>query len=504
MRTLIKNGMVLTLDQADHIHEQSDVLIEGDTIAQIGRDLDARLIAADKVINASDKLVMPGLINGHLHSWNFYLKGSYDDIPLDVLVPYLRSITTQPRSYREDYVRTVHSALEMLKGGITTAQDNLNLAPLHGESLDAVMRGYADVGMRAMVGMSLINTRHIDSVPYLSEILPTEISQKLQAAPVAKTQDLVAACQDFVRRWKGREACLHVILTPSGPQRCTDDLLLAIDELSRSENLPWQTHTLETKSQALMGLQLYGTSIIAHLDQLGLLSTRLTLAHCVWTTEEDIGLLARAGTSVVHNPASNLKLGSGLAPIKKMLEAGVNVALGCDGGASNDGQNMFESMKLAALLAELGGTSCGEWEPALAVLRMATRGGARSNLLDSLVGSLEVGKKADIILLDLRSPSFTPVNDAIRQLVYCERGDSVDTVIVNGRVVIEARRSTLVDESAIVEESREFAHEFRDYVRRSVPQAEQMRPYAEKAYWACMAQPLGFTTLYSPLEHRGS
>jgi cytosine/adenosine deaminase-related metal-dependent hydrolase len=284
---------------------------------------------------------------------------------------------------------------------------------------------------------------------------------------------------------------LHVALAPSAPQRCTDDFVLAIDDLSKRSNVPWNTHVLETKVQAVTGPEFYDKSIVEHLAELGVLTPRLALIHGVWLKERDMELLAGSETSVVHNPVSNLKVGSGIAPIRDMLKAGVNVALGCDNSGAVDTQNMFETMKFAALLPEVEGPEFAVWEPARQVLRMATIHGAKSVLLEDSIGSLEVGKRADIVLYDLETQPFTPLNDPERQLVYSETGQSVDTVLVDGNVVVENGQLLTMDEEAVLREAEEIGQAFGQEDEKAKQFADELRPYLESMYWHAVKQDVG-------------
>jgi cytosine/adenosine deaminase-related metal-dependent hydrolase len=265
MKTLITGGYILTLDSEGRILEAGDLLIDGDRITDIGPSIAPGSISPDRVIQASGKLVMPGLINAHMHSWNVYLRGMYDDLPLDILVPYLRSINARSRSPREAYVRTMHCALEMLKGGITTAVDILNLALPFEQSYEAIMTGYRDIGIRAAVGISLIDRRRIDTIPFLAESLPPRMRKHMKAAPVPEWPDLIQAYETLIDNWHGRDGRLQVLLTPSGPQRCTDELMMAVSELAQRKNLSWHMHVLETRTQLIAGYKLYGDSIVSHL-----------------------------------------------------------------------------------------------------------------------------------------------------------------------------------------------------------------------------------------------
>jgi len=226
------------------------------------------------------------------------------------------------------------------------------------------------------------------------------------------------------------------------------ELLTGAAELARKKNLPFHIHLAETKAQAVMGKQLYGTSLLQHLASLGVLRPNLSLAHSIWIDPADIELFAKSGATPVHNPASNLRIGSGLAKVKEFLAAGVKVGLGTDGSASNDGQNMFDALRLVALIHNQAGTDFNEWVTPVQALAMATRNGARAFGLNA--GALAPGKLADLVLLRRDTPAFTPLNDVMGQLVFCENGSGVDSVIVNGEVVVEGGRLTKVEEQEVL------------------------------------------------------
>jgi 5-methylthioadenosine/S-adenosylhomocysteine deaminase len=489
LQTLIKNGLILTLDRDDRVHERCDVLIAGDSIAQIGSGLAAPTSA--KVIDAADKLVLPGFVNAHLHSYDLYDKSLYEDLPLEVWLPYTNLGVRRPLTKHEIRVRTLLAATEMLRSGITTAYDNISLFPLDQDSVDAVMTAYRDSGIRAVVGVTMANKPFSQTMPYLDELMPPEIRKQADGGPIPPDSELLGFCRWMIDRWNGKEGRLHTALSPSAPQRCTDRFMGAMDALSQEQNIPWNTHVLETKVQAVTGTEFYGKTIVEHLSDLGLLTHRLTIDHGIWLTARDMQLLAEAGTSVAHNPVSNARLRSGIAPIRSMLAAGVNVALGTDNGGAADALNMFQTMKLAALLPEFAGTRFGTWEPAREILRMATGGGAKTVALQDSIASLEVGKKADIVLIDLTTIPFTPLNSPVRQLVYGENGQSVDTVLVNGQVVMENGNFLNLDEAALRKEARGIGDSWRIERSKAEQFAGLLRPYLEAMYRRCVAQDVG-------------
>jgi 5-methylthioadenosine/S-adenosylhomocysteine deaminase len=251
--------------------------------------------------------------------------------------------------------------------------------------------------------------------------------------------------------------------------------------LARKKNLPIHIHLAETKAQAVMGKQLYGTSLLQHLASIGVLTPNLSLAHSIWIDPADINLFAQSGATPVHNPASNLRIGSGLAPVKQLLSSGVNVASGTDGAASNDGQNMFDALRLVALIHNQAGTDFNKWVTPIQALGMATRNGARAFDLDA--GVLAPGKLADIVLLRRDTPAFTPLNDVMSQLVYCENGSGVDTVIVNGELVVESGRPTKVDEQEVLRLAAQARARLDPSIQSELAAAQTMEPALAEMYF---------------------
>jgi 5-methylthioadenosine/S-adenosylhomocysteine deaminase len=490
MRTLIKNGLILTLDTDGRVLEGSDVLVEGERIAGIGTDLVASGDSVDRVIDGSGKLVMPGMVNAHIHSYDAFMKGLYEDLPLEVWFPYASLVLRRPLTQGEIYVRTQLVASELLRSGVTAAYDDVTLVPLDEESVGTVMTAYSESGIRAIVGASVLNKSFSETMPFLNEIMPQDVRDRVNTEP-RPDAELLQICQWMIEEWNGKGGHLHVALAPSAPQRCTDDFMLAVDDLSSRFKVPWNTHVLETKVQAVTGPEFYGMSIVEHLAELGLLSERAGIIHGVWLKDRDIELLADGRASVVHNPVSNAKIRSGIARVRDLLDAGVNVALGSDNSGAVDTLNMFEMMKFAALLPQVAGPGFDEWKPALAALTMATAGGAGAVMLRDEIGTLEVGKRADMVLIDLETQPFTPLNDPVRQLVYGESGQSVTTVMVNGELVLENGKMLTIDEAAVLEEAREIGRARQDEDDTVREQSASIRPYLEQMYNRAVAMDVG-------------
>jgi 5-methylthioadenosine/S-adenosylhomocysteine deaminase len=268
---------------------------------------------------------------------------------------------------------------------------------------------------------------------------------------------------------------------PSAVQRCSDELLTKSAEIARRKKLPMHIHLAETKAQQVIGRELYGKSLLQHLDSLALLDSNLSLAHAIWIEPGDVELFAGRRLTAVHNPASNLRLGSGLAPVTKYLSAGARVALGTDGAASNDGQNMFDAVRLAGLIHNQAGTDFAQWIPPRQALTMATRNGADAFGLDA--GVLAPGKLADVILLRRDTTAFTPLNDVIGQLAFCENGSSVDTVIVNGEIVVESGRLTRIVEQEVLDLATKARQRLDPAIQRELAAAKSMEPSLADMYF---------------------
>jgi guanine deaminase len=249
------------------------------------------------------------------------------------------------------------------------------------------------------------------------------------------------------------------------------------------------SHIQESKAELILDDRNYGTTAIAHLRDIGVLGPRFGLVHAVWITEDDIRIVAETGSSVITNPVSNLKLGSGVAPVLHLLEAGVNVALGTDGPTANDTANLFEGMKTLCVVQRLWESDFERWPNAEAVLRVATRGGARAAHRSDDLGSIEVGKKADLTLIDTTTIAYIPFHRPRSQLVYADVGGSVDTVLVDGNVVVEGGRVTSIDRDAILGEFAKAYREVAPAVAAAVDQASRYRPYFDEAYRRAAATP---------------
>jgi 5-methylthioadenosine/S-adenosylhomocysteine deaminase len=455
---LIRNATVIAMDAAHGPRPfAGDVLIDGSTIKAIGSGLCAAPDA--RIIDGRGKLVMPGLINAHTHSSETLLRGRYERMPLEIWLLYAYPLLmNDPIGERLLYLRSLLLAMESLRTGVTTFCDDFFDPPKHDlDRLSTVFRAYDDAGIRANVSSAAMNIHPLDALPYARDVMSAELQALLDFGPPMTAPVYIDYCRSAFATLHGKSNRLNFMIAPSAPQRCTADLLAACMDLAIEKHTPFHTHILETRTQAVTGQVQYGKSLIAYMHDLGLLKRNTTIAHSIWVNDDDMRLMGEAGVSVAHNAISNLKLGAGIAPVRRLLDAGVTIGLGTDGVSSNDTSRIFDVMRVAGLVHNVASADYERWASADEILTMATIGGARTAMLEHVTGSLEVGKAADILILNLRNYSFMPLNDVVKHLVFSENGSSIETVMVAGRIVSENGRLTTVDEEAVFDEIAELA-----------------------------------------------
>lgn len=453
-RTLFRNALLVTAVAGEAAPQTGDLLVEGNTIAAVG----ARIPQPENttVIDASGMLLIPGLVNAHTHSPETFFKGRYQGMPFETWSLYAYPLLTDgPIEPRLLYLRTLLLATESLRNGVTTLCDDFFDPPGHNlDRLAIAFSAYEDAGIRANVSSAVMNIPVLDTLPFARQIVPERL-QALLDGPQISVEDYMAFCRAAFDTLDGRAGRLRFMVAPSAPQRCTPEMLTACYALAREMGVPLHTHVLETITQAATGPELYGRTLISYMHDLGILGPLTTIAHSVWVSDADMALMGEAGCSIAHNAVSNQKLGAGIAPLRRLLEAGVNVGLGTDGLCSNDTARIFDVMRVAGLIHSASGPDPDEWVTAREILHAATFGGARSAALGSVTGSLEVGKAADLVMLDLDTDAFTPLNDPEKHLVFCENGSSIRLVMVAGDIVVREGRLTSIDEAAFRAELRE-------------------------------------------------
>ena len=488
---LIKDGCLLPLGDTDWLPVPGDVLVEDDRIVAVGKDLKVPSDRCVTQIDATGKLVMPGLVNAHLHSSENLLRGLAAGLPNELwnlrVWPPLGQSFWEPRLL---YLNTLIGAMEMVRGGITTVQDQdpaWHQSP-YGDAATSFIHAYTDLGMRANIVTDIVDLAWHTTIPGLLQKLPADLLAQLTERQhadhmeVRSAADALALCEMAIQRWHGYAGLITVSVGPSALTRCSEEFLTQAGELARTYAVPLYVHLLETHLQRIDCQHRYGGTTADYLNSIGLLGPNTALVHATHATDADIALFAAAECTVVHSPVSNLYLGSGIMPYARMIDCGVHLALGTDGMAATGRLSMFENMKLAATLHAVTTPDYDRWPTARQILHMATCGSARSAGLEHQVGSLTPGMKADIILLDLNKLSFTPVNNLVNQIVYSENGRSVETVIINGRVVMADRKFLGIDEAALLEELQSYLPSVQSTYQAAWTASQPLYPLIDQIY----------------------
>jgi len=425
---IVSGGTVVTMDGARHVIENGAIAIKAGRIEAIGRanEIDQRY-AAREVINATGKVVVPGLINGHTHVPMTLFRGLADDLDLqEWLTKYI--FPAEAKNVTEEFVRvgTRLGLAEMIRGGTTTYCDMYYFE-------DAIADETSKAGMRAVLGETVIDFAVADN--------------KTNA-------EAMAYVESFVKKWEGN-ALIVPAIAPHAPYTVSEEHLQAVRAFSDRTGAPIVTHISETKREVDDSIKAKGASPIDYLNRIGFLNNRVIAAHVVWPTEEELGLLKTLGVGIVHNPQSNMKLASGVAPVPEMLKQDLPVGLGTDGAASNNDLNLWEEMDTAAKLHKLISRD-PKVVNAQEAFEMATIRGARALHLEKEIGSIEKGKRADLVVVDLDDLNQTPYYNIYSDLVYATKAADVRTVIIEGRVVMRDRRLLTLNEETIKAEARRY------------------------------------------------
>jgi len=449
------------------------------------------------VIDARDHLVLPGFVNAHYHSHDILAKGTLEEVPLESWRLYALPPQYPPRSVEEVYARTLLGALECLRSGMTTIQDMLTLYPYEDRHMDAVMAAYEKVGIRVVFALQYADRKGIETIPFWKDTFPKELHPLLSTAAEPERQIDLIGHFETTRLKAAPRPLVSWALGPSAPERCSPALMQRTMELARRYDIPVYTHIYESRGMALQArltLPEYSGLLIRRLAEEGVLDPRLNFAHRVWLSHEDIELLAEHGAGVVLNPQGNLKMKCGIAPIRMLQDAGVRVGLGCDNCSCSDAQNMFVAMKLFALLAAVSDPIPGPPQ-AVAAIRSATEAGADGARMGHVIGRIAQGFKADLTLIDMNDPSWSPLNSAARQLVHVEAGRGVRTVLVGGAVVVRDRKLTSVDETTIYEAVKAVMPEFRKDFAVISARVAKLQPWLDRAHQQIMGAELDIERL---------
>ena len=439
---ILRGGLVV--DAAEGMFSHADILIAGDCIVALGAP--GMAVPGDaEERDASGFIVMPGMVNAHTHGHGSFGKGRGDLWSLELLLNAGPWISAK-RNNEDKYLATLLNAAEMVRRGCTAVYDLTWEQPRPSiEGMHQVAHAYRDIGMRALITPMMADLSFYDIVPGLREALPEELGKTVDGWRLDPYKAALDSCRKILADWPFDTEQLRFGIAPTIPMHCTDGFLEACRDLADDFACPVHTHMAESKLQALVGKETYGRTLTAHFDAIGLLTERFTAGHGIWLDDDDMKRLADRGASVAHNPGSNLRLGSGIAAVRKLVEAGVNVGVGTDGSNSSDNQNMFEATRLAAYVSRVATHDVDAWVGAREALAMATAGGARAMGFEKLIGRIAPGYKADLVFLDLKDLAYVPLNDALHQIVYADDGASVRHVMIGGRFVLEDGRFTTID-----------------------------------------------------------
>ena len=432
--SLLINAIVLTMDEEYHLYEPGAVAIQDDRIIAVGSQ--AELLAAydsAEIVDCGGKVLMPGLVNAHTHVPMTLLQGLADDLRLDVwLLGYMMPVEREFVSPGFVQLGTRLACAEMIRSGITSFADMYYFE-------EDVARATAESGMRAVCSQTVM---------------------KFPAPDAHSYEESLELDRDYISRWKGHSLIVPSV-APHAHYTCTDDILRATAKLAVEFDVPLHIHIAETAQEVENMRNEQGMPVVPYIKKLNLLDAKVLAAHCVHIDEGEMHTFKHYGTGVAHNPSSNLKLASGIAPISRMLELGLNVGIGTDGPASNNDLDMFEEIRLASFLAK-GSTGDPTVLPAYLTLAMATRLGAKAMHIGDLTGSLEVGKRADLILVDISAVHNMPrfrrdASNIYAQIVYASKASDVTDVMVNGQWLLRSHALTTVNEAELLEEAVDYA-----------------------------------------------
>ena len=426
---IVSGGTVVTMDGARAVYQDGSVALRGDSIAAVGprAEIESRYSAA-QMIDARGHLVLPGFINGHTHVPMTLFRGLHDDVTLnDWLYKYI--FPAEAKNVNEEFVRwgTRLAAAEQIRAGVTTFADMYYFE-------DAIAEETKAAGMRGVLGETFIDF----------------------PAPDNKSEaEMLAYTEKFLKRWQG-DPLIHAAAAPHSIYTCSKKTLQDAAALARKYHAPILIHVAEMKKEWDDSEKANGMSPVQYLEKIGVLGPDIVAAHCIFVDEPDRKLLAARGTGCVHNPSSNMMIASGVSPVPEMRAAGVAVGLGTDGPAgSNNDLDLMEEIDRAAKLAKIS-----KMNPlalgAKDVVAMVTIDGARALHMEKEIGSLEVGKKADVVLISLNETYAVPMYDVYAQIAYSLKGSDVDTVVIGGRVVMRERKLLTIDEPAVIEKAREY------------------------------------------------
>ncbi len=426
--TVIYNGIIVTMNPDAEIFENGLVCIRRGKIEKIFHTKPEIFPEAAEKIDARGGIVMPGLVNTHTHMPMTLFRGLADDLPLDQWLNHhifpAEAKHINPESVR---VGTMLACAEMLLSGITTCCDGYFLEEYVAEAVQ-------EMGIRAVLGHGIIDFP-APGIPNPAENVKTALA--------------------FAEKWSNVSPLIRPSIFCHSPYTCSAETLKNAKSAANERGLLFQIHVSETKAEKEQMINLHGLSPVAYLDRLGIIDKNTLLVHCVWVDEKDIEIIAKRGACISHNPESNMKLASGIAPVPQFLKAGITVGLGTDGCASNNNLDLFGEIDTAAKLHKVSTLNPTVMD-AHTVLKMATIEGAKAIGLGDQIGSLETGKAADIVIVDTNQPHLTPMYDPVSHMVYAAQGSDVRDVMINGKRLVRNRELCRVNLVKILEKATEI------------------------------------------------
>ena len=448
-------GRLLTCDSNNPIIEDGEIWIRDDRIAALGRVGD--VARPDNAINVeetdvSGRLIIPGLINGHSHSYAALLKGSVDTQPLDI---YMLNVIAKNsnRSPREVYVSTLVDCITMIRTGTTGVIDHFSHRPaLTDEALEAVMQAFQDSGMRAAVAPMFADLPYVETIPLNAEALPDDIRKIYAEMPRPNIGAYFEVLENALAGLDQFDGRVGLLLGIDGPQRCSEELLDAAATFQNKHHLGLHTHMLETKTQALMAGD---KGLVRDLLDRGILNEKSTLVHFIWCDDDDIAAAKEADATLVHCPTSTVLVGSGISPILRLHRQGLPIAIGTD-GANCGPVCLFEKIRLATLLQHVTEPDFESWLTSEEMFKMAMEGGARALGCPGEIGVLRAGAKADLTVVDPTSHWHRPLGDPWHHMAYYESGVGVEQVYADGQLLLDDGKLTTIDEAAILAEAEEI------------------------------------------------
>jgi len=439
---LIKNGLVVTMNPRRQVFDKGAVVVKNKRIVAVGKSSELeKQYSAERVIDASKKIVLPGLVDCHVHLAQALIRGCADDVSL---VEWLRERVwpLQGHYTKEDgEISALLCMLEMIKSGTTCFVESM----LHTRyGFDGIAEAVEKSGMRAILSKTVMDAAGYGAHDNIMH----------EGMVETKEQSLDEAVR-MIRKWDGKaDGRIHVWFGPRSPGACSPELYREVSQLAKEYHTGITIHLAEVREDVNYTKKEFNMLPVEFAKSVDLLGPNVLLAHAVWLISKEIRMLAESKTKVCHCPASNMKLASGVAKVPEMLQAGVTVSLGCDGGPSNNCYDMIREMKLAALLPKVHSLDPLVM-PAESVIEMATVNGSEAIGLSNEVGAIVPGKKADIILVDFKKPHLTPMHNPVSHVVYAANGSDVHTVIVDGEIIMENREVKTIDEQLVLEEAEE-------------------------------------------------